>query len=466
MVAFGSQVTKVDWSRFALPAIESGTSKWLQLDAAIEENHVARLIDQWVDTLDFGGLIKQYKYSGSPPLRPDLMLKMVLFCYHRGITSPAKWFHEAKENLVMQWLGQGVKPSRTIWYEFASRISSFLDQWNRELLEQAGRHGLLSDQGASLDGSTVAALASRHRLSTLDQVTKRLDLLEQAITADQNNEPLTSEPYWMGNTCSGRNAQQDRYRKAQRVLKKQHAQNELRIPSKRKPHDKIRVSVTDPQAPLGMDKHKVYRPLYNVQLLRDIGSPFILGYQTFARASDSGTLVPMIERGVWLSGILPKRLLVDSGYVTGLDLADASRESIDLYGPWKSNDYSKSRKSKKTHPRLSKDDFLFSEDQQAYRCPQGKLLTLRGTQIKKRSQGRTEAIGLYRADAKACQACALKPTCCPRTKSGRNLNRSQHEPLIEAHKKNGTARVEVALQTSRADSRIILRRCQGASQIP
>ena len=435
MIAFGNQIAKVDWNRFALPPVERGSVKWLQLEASVEEDHISRLIDQVVDTLDFSVLIKQYKFSGSPPLRPDLMLKMVLFSYHRGLTSPATWHREAKENLVMQWLGQGIQPSRSVWYEFVTRIGPLLDQWNFEILWQAKEHNLLSDQGASLDGTVVAALASRHRLLSLAQVKSRIELLGQAIAADENHEPLPSKRYWMANTPGGRKTQRNRYPKAQRVLKKRHHENDLKIPSKRKPHDKIRVNVTDPEAPLGLDKHKVYRPLYNVQLLRDLGSSFILGYDTFARASDSGTLVPMIERGVKLSAIKPKKLLADSGYITGLDLADASRWSIDLYGPWKSNDYSAAKKSRDKNPRLSKDDFFWDEQQSAYQCPHGKLLTRRGTQTKKRSLGRTEAIGLYRADTKACQSCVLKPRCCPKSKSGRNLNRSEHEPLIEALKK-------------------------------
>lgn len=440
MVALEAQTANTDWSRFATPPIEKGSEEWLELDSKIDPNHFARLISPQVDALDFSSLVKKYKFSGSPPLRPDLMLKMVLFCYHRGLKSPAQWLREADENLVMQWLGCGVQPSRSVWYEFTTRIAPFLDDWNGEVLAVAAQHEMLSEQGGSLDGSTVAARASRHRLLTLDQVRKRREALTQSIEADQGNDRSACDYYWMANTARGRLDQQDRYRSAQRVLKKKNAENDQRIPSKRKSPDKIRVSVTDPEAPLGMDKLKVYRPLYNIQLLRDLGSPFILGYETFARPGDTGTLIPMVDRGRRLAGGDIKKLLVDSGYVTGLDLFDALQSSIDLYGPWKSNDYSANRKSNESKAKLSKDDFLWIEEKLAYECPAGKLLTRRGTQTKKRSQGRTEAIGLYRADKATCQGCELKATCCPKSKSGRNLNRSEHEPLIEAHKKKWNCR--------------------------
>ena len=39
----------------------------------------------------------------------------------------------------------------------------------------------------------------------------------------------------------------------------------------------VRISVTDPEAALGKDKFKVFRPLYNVQYVRDLDSYFWYG---------------------------------------------------------------------------------------------------------------------------------------------------------------------------------------------
>ena len=45
----------------------------------------------------------------------------------------------------------------------------------------------------------------------------------------------------------------------------------------RKPSEKILVSWADPESVFGLDKFKVYRPLYNVQLMRDLDSPLDSG---------------------------------------------------------------------------------------------------------------------------------------------------------------------------------------------
>ena len=56
------------------------------------------------------------------------------------------------------------------------------------------------------------------------------------------------------------------------------------------------VSLSDPTAPLGRDKRKIYRPLYTVQFVVEPDSLLILGYQCEAAVCDTGTLAPMIDR--------------------------------------------------------------------------------------------------------------------------------------------------------------------------
>ena len=52
----------------------------------------------------------------------------------------------------------------------------------------------------------------------------------------------------------------------------------------------------DPAAAVGWDKYKVFRPLYNLQLMRDLDSPLALGYEVFAQNTDGGLFQPMLRR--------------------------------------------------------------------------------------------------------------------------------------------------------------------------
>jgi hypothetical protein len=77
-------------------------------------------------------------------------------------------------------------------------------------------------------------------------------------------------------------------------------------------------------------------------------------------------------------------------------------------------------KSKRTDETFSRSDFAFDHERNVYRCPGGKMLTTRGTLV---NDGATL---LYRASKHDCQACALKPRCCPKAPA-RKVPRSIYE---------------------------------------
>jgi len=418
--------------RFRPPPWTRSTPAWLALDAQLETDHLARLIDQGVDRLDLAPLLRSFAGRGSRPSPPGLMLKIALFEIQRGRTSPAQWYRDTKENLALQWLGMGIRPARSVWYAFAGRVGPYLDGWNQQVLHQARQQGLASGQRVALDGTLVEAPASRHRLLNREQVQHRRQALDAAVRADAAGPAPAPRPSWMARTAPGRQRQQEQYRRAHARLNERLAENRQRMPSARQEEKHVRVSVTDPDAALGKDKFKVFRPLYNVQYVRDLDSPFLVGYDTLAHSSDAGALVPMLRRTQQLLGRSPEDVLVDSGYVTALDLADAQEQGVNLYGPWKENDYS--ARGASPPKQWSKDQFTWDARAREYRCPQGQALKFKGVQNRPRSRQRTERLELYQAEPATCAACPQKARCCPQSRSGRHLHRSEHEGLIEAHR--------------------------------
>ena len=77
-------------------------------------------------------------------------------------------------------------------------------------------------------------------------------------------------------------------------------------------------------------------------------------------------------------------------------------------------------KSKRADDTFSRSDFAFNAGTDTYRCPGGKQLTTTGTVV---NDGSTL---LYRASKHDCQACTLKPRCCPK-EPARKVPRSIYE---------------------------------------
>ena len=80
------------------------------------------------------------------------------------------------------------------------------------------------------------------------------------------------------------------------------------------------ISPGDPEAAVGRDKLKVFRPLYNVQLIYDLDFPLITAYDVFPWQNDAATMEPMLGRATEMTGRKPEKLLADSGYTGGPDV--------------------------------------------------------------------------------------------------------------------------------------------------
>jgi len=185
---------------------------------------------------------------------------------------------------------------------FATVLVLTLTHFNAQLLHQAVEAQLTTAERGALDGTAVAANASRRRLLNPERLEQRLEQLEAVADDEAQGEEPGAVPGWMAKTARGRAHQYERYAQAQEQLAQRRAANAQRPTSQRQAPDQIVVSPGDPEAPLGLDKDHRFGPLYTVQTVRDVTSPLILGYEVFAQASDAATLPPMLRRSQQMTG--------------------------------------------------------------------------------------------------------------------------------------------------------------------
>src|SRR5262249_6980877 len=135
-----------------------------ELGHRLPREHLAREIDQAVDLLDLTALHQSYHGVGSDAYRPDLLLKAILYEVRLGHQSPAQWHLDARASGPVRRLLRGCEPSRSCWYAFRDRIAAHVEDWNRQVLQTATAQGLTPARRGALDGTPVAANASRRRL--------------------------------------------------------------------------------------------------------------------------------------------------------------------------------------------------------------------------------------------------------------------------------------------------------------
>jgi ABC-2 type transport system ATP-binding protein/transposase len=253
---------------------------------------------------------------------------------------------------------------------------------------------------------------------------QRAQQLAQALADDAANVVREGRPDWIAPTPAGRQRQQQRLAEARQRMKDLQTYNRGKRSSKRQKADRIVVSLSDPAAAVGRDKEKVYRPLYNLQVVDDLDSPFVLGYGVFAQQNDAGTLKPLLERVQQSLGHPLQELLADGSYVGGADLAAASAAGVTLYGPLPTAEASP--------PQIPKREFVWLSEEATYACPQGHRLELEMVSRQKRSTPETVELRHYRCPPQHCQECPRRKRCTPNPARGRSISRGEHEELIEA----------------------------------
>lgn len=413
---------------------------WQDLDRRLAADHPARALWRALARLDLDTLWAPYVGRGSPAFPPCRLLAVALYEVSQKHHSPATWHCHAQESDPVRWLLGGLRPSRSCWYAFRDRIGGELLGLAQQAVAQAVAEGFTPACRSAADGTTLAANSTRHKMLNEETLLRRLSQLEQAVRADdqppaQNPQPqpaaVSPAPAWMAPTACGRRSQLRRYQAASVEMTQRQQRNQQKRKSKQTPPERILISPGDPEAVVGRDKEKVFRPLFNGQFLADLDSPLILAYDVFAQANDAGLLGGLLAQAKEGLGHAIKEVVADSAYAGGQDLADAKAQGAVVYAPWQVNDYSeKSLQKKRKAKYYAKEQFEFLPDEDAYVCPAGQRLTYRGSSRQRRSGTARVELRTYKSEESACRACSQRGACTA-AKAGRSLSRSEHEVLIE-----------------------------------
>jgi transposase len=389
------------------------------------------VVERQVNQLDREALDQVYRGSGSDPYDPIPLLKMVLYQYLKGNHSPASWFEEAKLNDAMRWLGRGYTPARRTWYEFRDRAGKFIEQIHQQIIARSLEEELLDPTVGVQDGTTIAACASRHRMVNRPTLEKRSEQLNAIIQGRFDDEV----PKWVPPTDSGKQDLGKRMKQASDILTERIEKNAKKPSDKRKDPDKIQVSLSDPPAPSGRDKLKVFRPLYTVQYVVALVSHLIMSYCCEPAATDAGTLGPMIDKTQETVDGRLKTVMADAAYCSIVDLQECQKRDIDLLAPVQSNSMTESKKQKNPNPQIPREEFAWDEAENTYHCPQGHRLDYLDRTRKQRHSDHQLWESRYRCDPAHCRDCPLAAKCLRPNSTSRTIRRLEGQELLDAQRK-------------------------------
>ena len=373
------------------------------------------------------------------------MLKLGLQACLEGRPSPAQWAKLAADSRSTQWLVRGIRPSRTCCYDFRDRLGAAMEDLVSQVVRKAIEDGLVDPQIGIQDGTALRAAASRHRVVNRVTLQHRQDTLAQAIQQDEQLKPVEGGPRWMAKTPSGRLEQQQRFKQAAEVLAQRHEENNGRRKDRRLAENKVQVSLSEPEAPLGRDKEKVFCPLYTPQLMVEPSSLLILSYEVFSQNNDAGTLPTMADKTRAILGHHLDIIIADNAYATLLDLRACDERGIELIAgsekpekpekAEKDHELPKQKKNQKP-PQLNKSLFTWLPEERTYLCPEGNKLELFQKARVERRGGDTLNEQRFRCPPQYCLDCPLQLNCTSNPQKGRIIKRLEGQELLDAHTAN------------------------------
>lgn len=385
------------------------------IDDYIAKDDPARAYDVFVEALDFRnmGLAIDENSAGANPYWPKAMLKLLLYGYAYGIRSSRKLEQACHHNLSFIWLTEGIKPD----YRTIARFRIDNKHVLKEALCQCARMclklGLIEGNTLFTDGTKIKANAS------YDNAWSKEDCLHYEKEIAKNIEHILGE-------CEDTD-NQEKDSPSLVKLKEELANQEIlrlkvqAIAKELETSHQKNYNTTDPEsfvskADRGTDMY------HNAQLTVDEKHGLIVNADVVAQNNDANQLSVQTKQAQETLEKKPKIACADSGYHSTPDMEKID-PAIKIVVP------SQAQMTKERHPErtkeFSKETFAYHETNDAYVCPQGKVLKRTDLKVVNR-----ERYIVYKADASDCRQCANFGLCTT-SHMGRKIVRHENEKLKE-----------------------------------
>lgn len=314
----------------------------VDLESLIGESHPARVIWSYVEGLELSELEGRIKARGDrpghPATSPRLLLALWLVATSDGVGSARALERLCEHHDVYRWLCGGVSVNYHTLSDFRVGNADLLDKLLAEHLAVLAKARLVDLDTLAQDGVRIranAGAASFRRETTLDRhlvvAEAVVEQLKQEVDAnsDASNQRIKAARERAARERS------ERLKAAQAALgqiKKQRQRRAEQRGNGKKPKEP-RASTTDAQARIMKMADGGFRPAYNVQVTSVAGQPIVVGVEVGNAGSDRGLMRPALERHRDRNGRLPKRHLVDGGFISAEDIEWAHVEGVDIFCP-------------------------------------------------------------------------------------------------------------------------------------
>lgn len=334
----------------------------IALDDLVPADHVSRVIDAFVGSLDIAALgfeRAEAADTGRPGYDPRDLLKLYLYGYLQQIRSSRRLEVECRRNVELMWLLGRLYPDHKSISEFRRLHRDAVTGAGAALIQFARSVGLIRGEWIAIDGSKFQAVSSAKSVGDRETVAKYLDHLEQA----DGQEEVAIDPSAVAVALE---------------KLKTHPEPEARF---------MRTSGWP-------------APAYNVQTAVDAQHALIVAHDVTTEATDNRLLQPMAEAAKQALGNPDTlNIVADAGYSNGRQAKACEEAGIIPHIP--SN---RAINNQGDGELFDRGAFAYDPKNDTMRCPAGHRLY-------RKQQHRKDRMVWYAAEPATCGGCALKSRC-------------------------------------------------------
>jgi transposase len=397
------------------------------LDRQLIPGSFEHTLNYLIDQFDLSAFDEAFHNDqmGAPAYPPDVMLKIIFYCYSRGIITSRPIEYACKTNIIVKALARDAEPDHdTIAHFISSQAEAVKELFAQVLLKCYGL-GLIGGELFAIDGCKLPSNAAKEWSGTLEELWKKkkdLEALMEKIIGQhvQLDKEAGEEKELSGAAYSYVYDEEYQKRLLERIERKlTYINTFLTTAEERKGAGgkEIKTNITDNESAKIKGAHE-YIQGYNGIAVADSANQVIVAAEAYGSGSESEYFPEMLdrlqERMKEVSGreeALEEAIVEgDTGYYTEKNLRAAAERKIEVLIPdqqfQKRDGHFEGRPFHGGKGRFTVEDFEYDDGENSYRCPGKKKLLYKGHVKLNRNSGEK-----YQAKSSDCKECTLQQQC-------------------------------------------------------
>src|ERR1022692_11464 len=329
----------------------------------VPEGHLARVIDEVVETLDTKAIEDKYSEFGQKSYHPKSIIKLLFYGYGIGLMSGRKIARQCESDTAFMFLARMYRPDFRTINDFRKNNLEQIESYFVNIVRLCKGLGMVKAGTIIIDSTKIRANASSDKMYNKEhyehlqmQVDEQIkNLLKQAEQTDAAEDAEHGDN-------RGDELPEELRNKKQLKEKIKQALAQLK-------DEKSKSNLTDPDARI-MKSRDVFRANYCCQTAISEDGIIVGAYATTI-SSDRAQLLKVIDESEKMSQSNFPVAVADSGYSSYEVYKQAEEEQRTVFMPDQELIYQEQQALNNKYHRLH---FTYDQNNDQYICPEGKPL--------------------------------------------------------------------------------------------